>query len=476
MRPGERIHLIGIAGSGAAGVALLLHHAGARIDGCDVDTPSPYTPPLDAAGIRVIGGHDPAHLAGVDRVAITPALRAVPDLPELVAAQEAGLPVVPWQELLGELMAAEGRIGLAVTGTHGKSTTTALLGHLLEAAGMDPTVEVGAFIPAWGATVRPGNGTPFLVEADEFGDNFLNYHPAGAIVTNVEMDHPDYFADREAVLASMERFVRGMGQDQRLGGRLLLTTAADPGAQALQARLGGWDGRIVRYGPGGEIEAQGVAYAGGGARFTLFEQVFESPLAGEHNVLNATAALAMARELGAAPAALADGLRTFKGAGRRMELIADTAGVIVYDDYGHHPTEVRATLAAMRQKVGDRRLWAVFEPHMYSRTALFLEEFAHAFVDADEVVIADIFASRDTDEALRATSAEALADAIERTSAVSTMAGGDVDTVTTYVAEHLRPGDAVLVMGAGKSYRIAQGLKAALEGGVLTESRSFSDR
>ena len=476
MRPGERIHLIGIAGSGAAGVALLLHHAGARIDGCDVDTPSPYTPPLDATGIRVISGHDPAHLAGVDRVAITPALRAVPDLPELVAAQEAGLPVVPWQELLGELMAAEGRIGLAVTGTHGKSTTTALLGHLLEAAGMDPTVEVGAFIPAWGATVRPGNGSPFLVEADEFGDNFLNYHPAGAIVTNVEMDHPDYFADREAVLASMERFVRGMGQNRRLGGRLLLTTAADPGAQALQARLGGWDGRIVRCGPGGEIEAQEVAYAGGGARFTLFEQVFESPLAGEHNVLNATAALAMARELGAAPEAMADGLRTFKGAGRRMELIADTAGVIVYDDYGHHPTEVRATLAAMRQKVGDRRLWAVFEPHMYSRTALFMDEFAHAFVDADEVVIADIFASRDTDEALRATSAEALADAIERTSAVSTMAGGDVDTVTTYVAEHLRPGDAVLVMGAGKSYRIAQGLKAALEGGVLTASRSFSDR
>jgi len=476
MRPGERIHLIGIAGSGAAGVALLLHHAGARIDGCDADTPSPYTPPLDAAGIRVISGHDPAHLAGVERVAITPALRAVPDLPELVAAHAAGLPVVSWQALLGELMASEGRIGLAVTGTHGKSTTTALLGHLLDASGMDPTVEVGAFIPAWGATVRPGRGAPFLVEADEFGDNFLNYPPAGAIVTNVEMDHPDYFADREAVLASMERFVRGMGEDRRLGGRLLLAAAADPGAGALQARLGGWEGRIVRYGPGGEIEARDVAYVGGGARFGLFEQAFESPLAGEHNVLNATAALTMARELGAPLDALAEGLRTFTGAGRRMELIVDTAGVIVYDDYGHHPTEVRATLAAMRQKVGDRRLWAVFEPHMYSRTALFMDEFAHAFTDADEVVIADIFASRDSDEALRATSAEALADAIERTSAVPTIATGDVDATTSYVAEHLRPGEAVLVMGAGKSYQIATGLKTALEAGVLNTSRSLSDR
>ena len=475
MRAGERIHLIGIAGSGAAGVALLLHHAGALIDGCDADTPSPYTPPLDAAGIRVISGHDASHLAGVDRVAITPALRANPDLPELVAARAAGLPVVTWQALLGELMAVEGRIGLAVTGTHGKSTTTALLGHLLESAGLDPTVEVGAFIPAWGATVRPGGGAPFLVEADEFGDNFLNYHPAGAIVTNVEMDHPDYFADLDAVLASMERFVRGMGEHPALGGRLLLTTAADNGSQALLERLGGWEGRILRYGPGGDVEAQNAAYAGGGATFTLFEHAFESPLAGEHNILNATAALVMARELGVAVEALVDGLRTFGGAGRRMELIADTAGVIVYDDYGHHPTEVRATLAAMRQKVGDRRLWAIFEPHMYSRTALLLDEFAHAFTDADEVVIVDIFASRDTDASLRATSAEVLADAIERATGVSTMAGGDVDAATMYVAEHLRPGDAVLVMGAGKSYQIAQGLKTALEAGVLTQPRTLSE-
>jgi UDP-N-acetylmuramate--alanine ligase len=476
MRAGERIHLIGIAGSGAAGVALLLDRAGAAIDGCDADSPSPYTPPLDAAGIRVIRGHDPAHLAGVERVAITPALRANPDLPELLAARAANLPVVTWQALLGELMAAEGHIGLAVTGTHGKSTTTALLGHLLEHAGMDPTVEVGAFIPAWGATVRAGAGAPFLVEADEFGDNFLNYHPAGAIVTNVEMDHPDYFADRESVLASMERFVRGMGEDPRLGGRLLLTTAADSGSQALLERLGGWEGRVVRYGPGGDVVARDVAYAGGGATFTLFEQVFESPLAGEHNVLNATAALTMAHELGVGVEELAAGLRSFRGAGRRMELIADTAGVIVYDDYGHHPTEVRATLAAMRQKVGDRRLWAVFEPHMYSRTALFLDEFSRAFTDADEVVIVDIFASRDTDASLRATSAEALADAIERATGVSTMAGGDVDAATTYVADHLRPGDAVLVMGAGKSYQVAQGLKAALEAGVLTQSRSLPGR
>jgi UDP-N-acetylmuramate--alanine ligase len=474
VRSGERIHVIGIAGSGAAGVALLAHHAGARIDGCDADGSSPYTPPLEAAGIRISAGHDPAHLVGIERVAITPALRAHPDLAELRAAHDLGLPVVPWQALLGEMMAAPDRIGLAVTGTHGKSTTTALLGHLLIAAGMDPTVEVGAFMAAWGASVRAGNGAPFVVEADEFGDNFLHYHPAAAIVTNVEMDHPDYFADRTAVLDSMERFVRGMGEGDVVGGRLLLVAADDPGARDLVGRLAGWHGRLIRYGGGGDVAAEDVRFSPGGTSFRLFGREFRSPLAGAHNVLNATAALVLAHEIGAAPAALADGLRTFPGAGRRMELIADTAGVIVYDDYGHHPTEVRAALAAARQKVGERRLWAVFEPHMYSRTALLLGEFATAFTDADEVVIADIFASRDTDAALRATSAESLADIIERNSAVPAIATGDVDATTTYVAEHLRSGDAVLVMGAGRSYRIARGLADALSRGVLDAPRSLT--
>ena len=462
VRPGERIHLIGIAGSGAAGTALLLRHAGAIVDGCDIDAPSPYTPPLDAAGIRYLVGHDPAHLAGIDRVAITPALRAVPNHEELRAAETAGIPVVTWQALLGELMAREGRIGLAVAGTHGKSTTTALLGHLLTVAGLDPTVEVGALVSAWGASVRVGEGAPLLVEADEFGDNFLNYHPSAAIVTNVEMDHPDYFADRAAVLDSFERFVRGMVPDPTLGGRLLLAVGEDAGVGDLLARLPDWDGRVVRYGPGGSLVATGVQLEARGTRFRLFEHQFEMTLAGEHNVLNATAALALARELDAGLEGLAEGLRTFAGAGRRLELIADTAGVTVYDDYGHHPTEVRATLAAARQKVGVRRLWAVFEPHMYSRTALLFDDFARAFTEADEVMIVDIFASRDTDAALRATSAEALADAVERTSAVPTIAVGDADATTEYLANHVAAGDAVLVMGAGKSYRIARDLASRL--------------
>lgn len=463
VRSGERIHVIGIAGSGAAGTAVLLDQAGAAVDGCDADAPSPYTPPLDAAGIRCVTGHDPSHLAGVDRVAISPALRSVPHHAELEAAQAAGIPVVTWQALLGELMALPGRIGLGVAGTHGKSTTTALLGHLLVEAGLDPTVEVGAFIGAWGASVRAGEGRPFLVEADEFGDNFLNYHPAAAIVTNVEMDHPDYFADREAVMSSFERFVRGMGTHPALGGRLLIISADDPGATELIGRLRGWEGRMVPYGPGGDVMATDVERDATGTRFTLFDHRFAMSLAGEHNVRNATAAIILARTLGADLTLLVNALATFTGAGRRMELIVDTPRVTIYDDYGHHPTEVRAALAAARQKVGpDRRLWAVFEPHMYSRTALLIDAFSTAFADANEVVIADIFASRDTPEAMAATSAADLADAIDRATGIPALATGDVDATTEYVAEHLGDGDAVLVMGAGKSYRIARGLAARL--------------
>ena len=281
------------------------------------------------------------------------------------------------------------------------------------------------------------------------------------------MDHPDYFADAAAVFDSFERFVRGMRPDPSFDGRLLIVSAADAGARELVRRLGDWDGRIVRYGTGGDVAADTIAYERDRTSFTLFGRRWEMGLAGSHNVANATSAIVLAEALGADLDLLAEGLRTFHGAGRRMELIADTPRVTIYDDYGHHPTEVRAALAAARQKVGaDRRLWAVFEPHMYSRTALLLDEFSTAFADANEVLIADIFASRDTPEAMAATSAEALADAIERASGIPALATGDVESTTEYVAEHLGDGDAVLVMGAGKSYRIARGLAERLAQGA----------
>ncbi len=459
--PGERIHVIGIAGAGAAGTALLAAHAGAQVDGCDAAGLSAYTEPLTSIGVSVVTGHDPAHLEGVDRVAVSAALRLEPDLPELAAARERGIPVVPWQTLLGELMGERGRLGVAVAGTHGKSTATALLGHLLLAAGHDPAVEVGALIPAWGASARTGGGLEFIAEADEYDGNFLHLHPSAVLLTTIEMDHPDVFVDTDAVYDMFVRFLLGMSSHELVGGRLLVALAGDAGTEAVLARLEGWDGRLVEYGPGTDIAAANVTFDQGGTSFDLFGLRYRSRLAGAHNVLNAVGALVMARELGIDPETLHEALDGFSGASRRLELIADTAGVLVFDDYAHHPTEVRAALEGARQRVGNRRLWAVIEPHTFARTRAMFDEYASAFGAADEVVVADVFAARDPDTTI--VSAEELADAIEEVSAVPAIATGDVLETGDYVGHKLRPGEAVVTLGIGSSHKIAARIAEILE-------------
>jgi UDP-N-acetylmuramate--alanine ligase len=438
----------------------LAAHAGARVDGCDTAGPSAYTEPLAALGVGVANEHDPAHLEGVDRVAVSAALRLQPDLTELVAARDRAIPVVPWQAILGELMGERGRLGVAVAGTHGKSTATALLGHLLVDAGRDPTVEVGALVPAWGASARAGGGAEFVAEADEYDGNFLHLHPAAVLLTTIEMDHPDVFADEEAVFEMFARFLGGMGTDERVGGRLLVALAEDRGTDAVLEHLADWDGRLVRYGPGTDNAPTDIGFDQDGTSFDLFGLRYRSRLAGAHNVLNAVGALVMARELGIDPQALKSGLEGFSGPSRRLELIADTAGVLVFDDYAHHPTEVRAALAGARQRVGGRRLWAVIEPHTYARTRAMFQDYAEAFRSADEVVVADVFAARDPDTTI--VSAEELADAIEEVSAVPAIATGDIHQTASYVADHVRSGEAVVTLGIGTSHKIAAEIAASL--------------
>lgn len=506
IRTGERIHVLGAAGAGASAAVLLAHAAGAEVSGCDPGGPSPYTPPILAAGVAMAWRHDPAHvtdpLAQPDRLAVTKALTAVdPDNPELVAARSLDIPVEPWQQVVAD--AAAGRRLVGVAGTHGKSTTSGWLVHVLAHAGMNPWAFVGALLPAeftggLPATARRGGGlgSPFVVEADEYAGNFDSYRPALAILTSAEWDHPDVFTDRSAVVRAFAYWLTRAADATRRGGSAgwaglaggagagspeLVAYAADPGVTAVVAELRSrsWPGRIatVRLAddrrslartsdPGllvgriGRMGPDGTELTLDGDRLGTGLSV-RLRLAGRHNAANALCVAGAALLLGVAPDALAEGLESFEGIGRRLERKGEGRGVVVYDDYGHHPTAIRETLAAVRQLEPARRVWAVYEPLTYHRTAAMLDQFAAVLATADAVAIARIWASRDPDTSI--TSAEELAAAVARLRpGMIAAAPGTVEETAAWLADRVEPGDAVLVMGGGKSYRIAELLVAAL--------------
>ncbi|HTC85223.1 MAG TPA: cyanophycin synthetase [Candidatus Acidoferrum sp.] len=492
---GERIHVVGAGGAGASGAALLAHAAGALVDGCDVALASPYLAALQAEGLRIAEGHDPAHVTRTprpDRLAVTKALTAIdPDHPELAAARRLGIAVEPWQQLVAD--AAVGRELIGVAGTHGKSTTAGWLVHLLVTAGEDPSAFVGALMPSsltggLPATARIGAGASFVVEADEYAGNFDPYHPAIAVVTGAEWDHPDVFADRAAVIAAFARWLEAAAAARAAFGMtppILVANVSDAGAETLVRRLTDWPGTILATAllDGPEAPRPGVirgiaeqyATRGGRARAligrviasdpkgTTLEMTGLDPLAGEtvvrlltagrHNASNALGVAGAALARGLTPVAIREGLATFTGVGRRLEWKGEARGVVVYDDYGHHPTAIRETLRAVRQREPDRRIWAVYEPLTFHRTAVLLDDFAAALGEADAVAIADIWAGRDTDTTI-ATAAGLAAAVAEDHPGLQVGAPGSVEATAAWLAERVRPGDAVLVMGGGRSYRI----------------------
>jgi UDP-N-acetylmuramate--alanine ligase len=486
--PGERIHIIGVGGAGASAAAILARVAGANVSGCDPGGPSPYTPAVEATGIPIAWSHDPGHVTTAprpDRVAVTKALTAIaPDHPELAAARKTGIPLEPWHQVVAD--AAVGRTLVAVAGTHGKSTTSGWLVHVLAEAGRDPSAFVGALLPAAltggiAATARIGAGAPFVVEADEYAGNFDPYRPAVAVVTNVEWDHPDVFADLDATLAAFEGWLLAAAESEPAPA--LVINVGDAGGARLRARLASWRGAIVevdvaegpearsRFAPAGPArllarilvaDATGttIDLSGGGLTRPLGVRL---ATAGRHNVANAVAVAGAALVLDVQPDDVARGLATFPGVGRRLERLGEAQGVLVYDDYGHHPTAIAATLAAIRQREPGRRIWAVYEPLTYHRTAAMLDAFADVLATADAVAIADIWAGRDPDTTVA--SAEGLASAIRRRRpAMVAEAPGPVEATAAWLAGHVRRDDAVLVMGGGRSYRIGRLLLEALRG------------
>jgi len=510
IEPGERIHVVGAAGAGASAAALLAAWAGAAVDGCDPGGASQYTPALAVAGIQVADRHDPAHVMDAAggppaRLAVTKALTAIdPDNPELVAARAAGIPLEAWQQVVAD--AAARRTLVAVAGTHGKSTTSGWLVGVLASGGVDPGAFVGALLPASltgigvAATARRGDGAPFVVEADEYAGNFDPYRPAVAVLTSAEWDHPDVFADREAVLATFEAWIRRMaGVDGPAGAGsppVLVANVADDGVAELVARLTDWPGRIVatalvdvepqRAGPFARGIADRFATAAGPAsallgRITTADPdattvdvlgldplagpvTARLPTAGRHNAANALGVAGAAAAVGLGPDAIVAGLASFAGVGRRLERKGEAKGVVVYDDYGHHPTAIRETLAAVRQREPGRRAWAVYEPLTYHRTAALLDAFADVLAAADAVAIADIWAGRDPDTTIA--SATGLAEAVARRNPrIPVAAPGSVEDTARWLAGEVRTGDVVLVMGGGRSYRIGELLLERLEAG-----------
>jgi UDP-N-acetylmuramate--alanine ligase len=454
------VHLIGIGGAGMSGLARVLLARGARVSGSD-QAESAVTRALSAEGITVRIGHDAAHVGDVDRVIYSAAVAA--DNPELCEAERRGIPRVRRDRALGELMA--GSLGIAVAGTHGKTTTTGMCASIFLQAGEDPTILIGGDLPAIGGNARAGRGPVLIAEACEAYDSFLELSPRIAIVTNVEADHLDYHGSLEGVVRAFSRFVERIAP----GGCAVLN-ADDPHTprllEALRCRA-----VLFALDPAPE-KRTASAYVATEVRerearpsFVLHregERLGEVRLSvpGRHNVANALAAGAAAIEAGVPFRAVQEGLAAFTGTGRRFETLGEARGVRVIDDYAHHPTEVRATLAAAA--VLGRPITAVFQPHLFSRTRDLMSEFAASFGEARRVVVTGIYAAREAP--LPGVDAGQLAEAIRASGG-----GAEVwylpraEEIAPALAERLEPGELVLTLGAGDIRRVGEELVGLLK-------------
>ncbi|MEK7238998.1 MAG: UDP-N-acetylmuramate--L-alanine ligase [Gemmatimonadota bacterium] len=446
------VHFIGVAGAGMSALAELLARRGMRVTGCDQNASG--VADLEHAGVRVLAGHDPAHLAGARAAVYTSAMPK--DHPELARARALDLPLVRRAEALAECCAGGTLIGIA--GTHGKSTTTVMTTEALAAAGMSPTGVVGARVTAWGGNLKYGGEGIFVVEADEYDRSFLALWPQVAVVTNVEADHLDIYADLADITRTFAEFASRA--------RCIVLCADDPGASALPTPPGA---EVIRYGivsPDARLRAVNVRPVGGG---TTFDVVFDGELAGvallrlpgAHNVLNALAALAVGiGAYGLKVALMTPGLAAIEGAERRFQRLGSVRGCDLVDDYAHHPTEIRATLAAARSAFPGRRLVVAFQPHLFSRTRDFAREFGLALAAADVIFLSDIYPARE--QPIEGVTARLIADHAAAAGRAPVWQGPRA-ALATALADAVQPGDVVLTVGAGDITQTGPELRLILE-------------
>ena len=461
------IHLVGIGGAGLSAIAKVLLERGYHVSGSDL-APGPITGPLAARGATIYEGHSGAQVAGADLVLVSSAVPA--DNPEVAEARRRSIPVVRRPEFLGWLTAEHATI--AVAGTHGKTTTTAMIAWLLSRAGLDPSYIIGGVLPELGSNAHAGGGPHFVIEADEYDRTFLGLRPRVAVITTVEWDHVDCYPTPAACRTVFEEFAALLPEEG------LLVVCADDAVAGELGKLRGTRGKpVISYGldEGADWQAREVSVnALGGSDFTVWRQdrrlgTISLRIPGRHNVLNAVAALAVADHLDVPFAVAAEALADFTGAERRFEQKGESCGIIVVDDYAHHPTEIRATLAAARQRYPERAIWAVFQPHTYSRTKALLEEFAASFADADHVIVTDIYAARERD-----TLGVSGVQVVERMVHPDARHIGGLREVADFLLLHLQPGDVLITLGAGDGYLIGEWVLAGLEGGDDAEDAALA--
>ncbi|NDL59191.1 UDP-N-acetylmuramate--L-alanine ligase [Phytoactinopolyspora mesophila] len=435
------VHFVGIGGAGMSGIARILLARGVEVSGSDAKDSGVLTG-LRALGARIHVGHAAENLGHADTLVVSTAIRETN--PEVVAAQERGLRVLPRASALAAVMS--GRRAIAVAGTHGKTTTTSMLTVALQHCGADPSFAIGGHLNESGANAHNGSGDLFVAEADESDASFLAYDPEVAIVTNLEADHLDHYGTDEAYIAAFDAFV------ERVRGFLVICID-DPGARALSERAAASGVTVHTYGesPDAMVRLDDLELSDSGASFEPVARGrrqgrIQLRVPGRHNALNAAAAFTAGLGLGFSSGDLRDGLAGFTGTRRRFELKGVAAGVRVYDDYAHHPTEVAAVLSAARSVAGDGKLIAVFQPHLFSRTRIFAEEFGSALGAADEVIVMDVYAAREDPEP--GVTGELVASAV-------TLPPTQVSferswsAVPDVAASWVQPGDVLLTLGAG---------------------------
>jgi UDP-N-acetylmuramate--alanine ligase len=454
----RHIHFVGIGGSGMSGIAEVLINLGYVVSGSDQKR-SPVTDRLASQGARIFEGHAATNVEGAHVVVISTAVRTTN--PEVVEARRMGIPVIPRAEMLAELMRL--KYGVAVAGSHGKTTTTSMIALILDKGGLDPTVVVGGRLGVLGSGARLGRGDFMVAEADESDRSFLKLSPTVAVVTNVDREHLDTYKD----LADVQKaFLDFLNKVPFYGAGVVCLD--DGPIQDILPRV---ERRVVTYGlsPQAQVSARDVRLKPMGSTYlatvndnTLGE--IEVGVPGAHNVLNSLAAVAVGLELAVPFDGIRQGLAGFTGVDRRFQVRGEAGGVLVVDDYGHHPTEIRATLETLRGRAGSRRTVVLFQPHRYTRTQHLWDEFCRAFHLADLLLLADIYPAGE--EAIAGITSETLAEAIGRRGHRQVIYVGDLRGAGDRLAKEVRDGDVVLTLGAGSVWTAGDDLLKRRQSGT----------